>query len=47
MKKEILILNLIDKYIYWLIFKSTLITKKAKLTAKQLTKMIIGDDITF
>lgn len=45
-KKEILILDPIDKYMYWLIFKFTLIVKKAKLITKPVSKMMIVDDIT-
>ena len=45
-KKEIIILYLIDKYTHWLIPKFTLISKRARLTPKQLAKMIIGDSMT-
>lgn len=46
-KKVILILNPIHKYIYWLIPEFTSITKKARLTLERLAKMIIGDNMTF
>ncbi len=45
MKKEIPILDPIDKYTSWLKPKFTLIAKRARLTLKRLTKMIIGDDM--
>lgn len=45
MKKEILIFDPIDKYIYWFIPKFTFITKRAIFTPEWLTKMIIGDSM--
>ncbi len=45
-KKEIPILDPIDKYTHWLIPKFTPIAKGARLTPKRLAKMIIGDGIT-
>lgn len=45
-KKRPLILDPIDKYMYWLISKFTLIAKRARLIFKWLGKMIIGDGIT-
>lgn len=43
MKNKIPILNFINKYTYWLIPKFTSITKRTRLTPKQLAKLIIGD----
>lgn len=45
-KKEIPILDPIDKYTNWLILKFTPIVKGARLTPEQLAKMIIGDGMT-
>ena len=45
-KKEVSSLDLTDKYTYWLIPKFIFIAKKARLTSKQLGKMIIGDGMT-
>ena len=46
MKKEIPILDLINKNTYWLISKFTLIAKGARLTPEQLVKITIGDSRT-
>lgn len=46
MRKEIPIFDLIDKYKHWLISKFTTIDKEARLTLKQLAKMIIGNGMT-
>lgn len=40
-------LDLTDKYIYQLIPKFTLIARGARLISTRLTKMIIGDGMTF
>lgn len=45
-KKEILVLDLNDKYIHWWIPKFTPITKEARFTPERLAKMIIGDAMT-
>ena len=42
-KKEVPILDLTNKYTYWLIPKFIPIAKGARLTLKRLGKMIIGD----
>lgn len=47
MKKEISILDSTDKYVYWFIPRFIFIAKKARLTPKQLAKIIIDDGITF
>lgn len=46
-KIKIQIFNLSDKYTHWLIFKFTLIAKKAKLISECLSKIIIGDSMIF
>ena len=45
-KKEISILDPIDKYTHWLIPKFTPIAKGDRLTPERLAKMIIGDCMT-
>ncbi len=42
-KREISILDSIDKYTHWLIPMFTPITKRARLTPKRLSKIIIED----
>ncbi len=45
-KRETLIFDLIDKYIYWQIPKFTPIVKRARLTLERLGKTIIGKGMT-
>lgn len=45
-KKETPILNLAEKYTYWLIPKFTSITKEARFTPKQLGKIVIREGMT-
>lgn len=45
-KRETLILDLINKYTYWLVSKFTPIAKKVRLTPEKLGKMIFRDIIT-
>ena len=44
MKKEIPIFDSTNKYIYWLIFKFTLMAKGARLIPERLAKLIIEDN---
>lgn len=46
-KKEILILYPINKYIHWLILKFMQIAKQTRLISDQLAKMMIRDGMTF